>query len=527
MTISDADFRAWLDSETTTKTVLVEAEYMEVVPPGSEEPGVLAIEYLATRPFVAAPTDPMPNQSYRAWIKSIPQFAQSMSDLMIGRTTANIGEIVVSGGDAETDAWLFDRDWIGRGLAVAVGDESWPRSDFRSVWTGVIADLKMNGTNELVIVARDMQHLLNQPIQVPTFESGPSLGAPLPLVFGVAKSVLCLLVDATTHKYRVSDGPVASITNVRANGLSVGSQSLSVTTDLFDGSFTLNGTPYGTLTADVTGASYGSSAMDNAADLFVYFAVTRGYLSANDLDLDSIAQLRIDCPQKLSLATPAADTMVYEVLDQIVNTIGGFYAVDRDGKLYVRQFAMDGDPVLSITASDIVERGLTLQRIIQPVGEIRIGSAKNNASSAVRASSYTANGGFPNGPNETETALMLKSYQGVGSASNANGGQYAKMRVAVNPEPASNNGTEDPTLIPSLFVYAADAAAEATRRMTIWGSRRYVFRVSCFVAPLLLRLGDVVTLQHPRYGLHDGRNGVVVRIVERLSQKKVELDVLL
>lgn len=515
MSISDEQFTAWLNSETTVKTVLVEAVYMELVPPGSEEPGVLGVEYLATHPYVSAPTDDPASTPYLAWVKSIPSFNQSLSEVMIGRTTANIGEVVIAGGE-QTDAWIFSRDWIGRALRLYVGDASWPKADFRTLWTGVIADLGVRSTSEIVLVARDMQHLLNQPIRVPTFDTGNAVGLPIPIVFGTAFNVPAVLVDSVTHKYQINDGPVSAISQVRVAGIVTAPAS----TDLFAGTFIMTSSnPVGLVTADVVGSGDGSSSLDNASDLIKHLVTSRGYLNDSDLDIASFNALKVLCPQKIAYMIPPKDTMVYQSVDEIVNTVGAFYAVDRDGKLYVRRFDLEGEPQMTITESDIVERGLQIARVLAPVREIRIGAKKNNA--------RTVNtlGGFGGATEDVINRAPLR-YHAMGGAENPEAGSYARLRKMPNPEPAEGSETVDEGVLPSLFVNAADAAAEAARRMAIWGVYRYLFRVTCFISPLRLRLGDAVTLQHPRYTLSSGKQGVVVKISERLSLKKVELEIL-
>lgn len=506
--ISDAEFAAWLNSETRSKCILVEAEYMAGDARGTE--------YLATLPYISAPTDDVPNMPYLALVKSVPSFTQTMNDLLIGRTTANIGEVVCVGGTTYTDSWLFQRDWIGYPLRLYVGDTDWPKADFRAIWTGVTADFQLDGTNKIVLVARDMQHLLNQPLLTDTVESGPMGGLPAPLLFGTVYNVPAVLLDETTHKYQVNDGPVASISQVRINGISV-----SFTASAFDGTFTHStSNPNAQVVADVIGATFGTTPLNNASDLIKYLVTERGYYTIDDLDIDSFNALKTLCPQLLGYFAPAKQVSVYEAIDEICNTVGAFTAITRTGKFYVKRFDFSGDPVMDITASDIVTKGLTLERVLQPVAQIRIGAKKNNATHV----QFT--GGF-GGMSETNQQRLKMRYHANGSAKNEDGLQtYRKMRLLSNPEPPTVNEVEDDGTLPSLFVNGADAAAEAQRRMDLWGVRRYIFGVKCFVSPLTLKLGDAVRISHPRYQLQDGRTGVVVRIAEQLARKRVDLSVI-
>src|SRR5262249_48768420 len=121
---ADEIFQAWLQSEVAQRCLLLEAVYPDT---GT---GTLGTDSPATVPFVTKPGDTPANQSYAAIVRAIPQFNQSMSDVLIGRTTANLGNIEIVA-DASTDSWIFSRDWVGRALTLYIGDPSWPKSKFR------------------------------------------------------------------------------------------------------------------------------------------------------------------------------------------------------------------------------------------------------------------------------------------------------------------------------------------------------------------------------------------------------------
>lgn len=513
--MTDAEFLAWLNDEGSVKCALVEIAWAEF----ESEGGVLGFEYLSTHPFVAAPTDALPNQIYNAWIKEIPSFEQSMSEVFMGRTTANVGEVVVDASTGETDVWILDRDWIGRSLTIRVGEPSWPRADFRLIWSGVTADLKMRGTNELAFVVRDMQHLLNQPLQTAKFESGPMISQPVPTLYGTVYNVPCVLINesGSVGTYQFNDGPVASVSQIRAGGAVYA----SATVDLFAGTFTTPALVRFPMTADIVGATIGGSAMNNASDLIKHLVVDRGYLTIDQIDVDSFNVLKAQCPQKIGYAFPPADTMIFEAVDEICNTVGAYTAMTRDGKLYVKRFDLDGLPVMDIGVNDIVERGFALERVLAPVGEIRIGAKRNNSPKhAINPDSFS-------GAGPTMVQQARQHHWATGVENNEDGAVLMKTRKLPTANNNGGTGAEDQDgSIPSLFANAADAQAEAARRMALWGVRRYVFKVTCWVAPLTLKLGDVVTITHPRWGFAAGKNATIIKLRERLSRKQTELSVL-
>lgn len=499
--ITDAQFTAWLNDPRSVHCMLVEADYRDASGTGTER--------IATHPFVSRPTDAPANASYRARIEAIPEFQQQMSEAFIGHTTANVGEIRCINTGA-IDSWLFDRDWIGYGIRTKVGDPTWPLADFRSVWTGVTADLNVTETNRFGLVVRDMQHLLNQPVRRDAIESGSMAGQPVPVGYGIVYNARCIPTEGRT--FRIAEGPIGAVTAVRSDGANY---SGSYTTDLEGGTITLTGTAAGELTCDYVGPTLGTLSMTNAADLIRYFATARGYLSDDDIDHASFQRLREAVTAPLTLYLPPADSMVYEAIDKICNTIGGYTAVNRDGKLYVGRVDLSGAPVAEITPEKIVQNGLAVARLLQPVDAIRLGARQNQTTHL-----------SPTAAGESNQVLYRQSHWHMGQAYNGDVNVQKTRRMRAGGPGGTVDNNPDPDLIPTLYLNGADAALEAERRMAVWGVRRVVFRVTCYMSALRLNLGDIVRITHPRYGLAAGKNGMIVSLTERLSSRRVELGVL-
>ena len=482
---------------------------------------VTGTEYMATHPYISGPSDTNPNRIYRSIVKALPSFVQRMNDVLIGRSTANLGTIEVAGSEF-TDSWLLDRTWIGRRVRLALGDADWSRDDFRAVWSGVIGDVRVQDTTTIVIEARDMQHLLSQPLNVGAVPTGPLASNPMPVAIGKFFNAPAVLIDETTHKYAVHDGNVSAVTVVRDRGVSV------AFTDLGDGTFTVAALPNGRVTADGTGAiGSGGTALKRAADIIRYLAVDVGPLTDDDLDLDSFVTLNAVCTQELGYYSNAVGTNAIDAIDLVCGTVGAFSAVTRDGKLYVKRFDFDGYPVMTLADDrDIVLGGLRLDKVLPPVRDIRIAGCRNYS-----PNTYTV-GGTGSGVTETQVNMFANSHKFWSRAKNAAATadkvpmpRVLSRRVGSGAPSVSNIATDDGAY-QSLFVYQADAEMEAQRRMRLWGFQRYLFSVVCNVLPMALKLGDVVTLKHRRYGLSAGRNGVVVGIDERFGQRRATLSVL-
>jgi hypothetical protein len=491
--VTDAAFLAWLASDMQVRCLLVEATY--------SSGGVAATEYMATLPYTSRPTDTPPNQSYAAIVKTVPQFAQAMSDALTGQTTANLGTIEVFAGSAATDAWILDRDWIGCPITLAIGGQDWARNDFRALWSGVISDVRLRDTTTIAFEVRDLQHLLNQAATVTPILSGPNAGRPRPMAFGYCRNITPALLDDSAHTYAVHDGAIQAVDAVYEDGLA-----LTLTTDYTvntaSGNISLVAEPTGQITADVRGAVVDGTYLETAAQLLQHLATSRGALPIGSVDAAAFATLAMTCQQPLGLFVPASPVQVYTLMDHVASSVGAFYAITRDGLLFAAQLNLSGTPALTIQDTDIVVRGLTLTRTYAPVREISLGAERNWTVQTRVAATVTES--------RRETIARDGLYA---TRENTAAGDYAK--------PADRA----PRM--TLLQGWAEADAEAARQITMWGVPRYRFVAECFNASFTLKLGDTVRLVHPRYGLSAGRNGVIVGLKEKPSRKRTTLDILL
>lgn len=504
MIITDADYQDWLDSANASRVVLIEAEYRDVY-------GTVGTEYMALKPYMSAPNDTPANQPYRAIVAEIPTLSQTMSDVLVGRTTANIGSLSVLAIDTTTDTWVMYRDWIGRPIRLLLGDPSWERFNFRTLWDGVVADLSVSGTSLIKFELRDQQHLLNQP---PTRSViGPSswgaANRPAPLCYGKCKNVTPSLIMGRPFQYQVHDGPIEAIDVVYSNGVALSTATYAV--DLTTGSFTIPVTANvtGEITCDVRGAVDGDgNRIDTAAKIIYDLAVTRGPLSFALTDLDDFAAT---CPQALGLFASSESVMTYELIDQVITSVGAYYSIDRDGNFYAKQFRFPIDgrndtveggdayvvlldpPVMNIEPRQMASGGFAIEKVYQPVPQVMLGydrawTAQKNiaAAAADDQRSFVANGMY------------------VATATNAYVSDYAKI--------------VDKGLQETLLTDATDAQNEADRRIRLWNQVRVLVKLACYTHPARLKLGDSVFVTHPRHSFASGKFGVVVSMAGGAGQ---------
>lgn len=240
MTISDAQFNAWLKSTAEIRCVLVEADVKLAA-------GGTSTRYLSNRAYVTGSTDTPANTSYLSRIGGGIKFTKSVS--VDGSVSLSFGDIELLNTDGALDTWLDDY-WPGRSIRVYLGDPTWPRADFRLMFSGITTGIDCRARNRVNIKISDTLQRLNYPVSEVKLGGAGSLADDLaPLCFGECHNITPKLVDAVNNEYQVHQGGIESIIEVRDNGVPV-----SFTPYLSTGKFRLAAAPFGAVTCSVHGA---------------------------------------------------------------------------------------------------------------------------------------------------------------------------------------------------------------------------------------------------------------------------------
>ena len=493
MSISDAQYTAWLANERSTRCLLVDVQYRA-------SSGTIVYDYLSTHPYVTTPTDTLANTPYRNVVTSIPQFTQEMSDVLIGRTTPSTGSIVVDNGDGALDAWLT-ANFAGRPLTLYLGSPDWPKADFRAVWTGVMAGITVQRTTSISIEARARDHLLTQDVITTKYTSGGSDGKYKPLAYGACYNVSPLFIGTSTsdYKYAVNAADVYAISEVRVNGVASAGYN-----DNNDGTFTFyTGDPGGQVTCDIEGMYSGGTRFRTLKTIIKDLCVTRGPFVEADFESVSWAALETTFPQYLGLYLEAP-VKYYQALDLLCASVGAFYCVTRDGKILIGKFQLSGTATLELGPDQIVAQGLSVVKVYQPLDNLRRGYARQ----------WTTQANF--GDNDPSVDVVKREKWR---------NEYAWV-ASTNSGAANLLKTLDPNPQGTLLTTESDCQTEADRWMGIWGNVRVRYSVECFLDGAQVNLGDRVKLTHPRLGLSAGVTGTVVKFTDRPSKRRQLIEVL-
>lgn len=490
MSISDAQFTAWLLSDNKSRVVLVEAN--------AYSGGTQVTRYFSDRGFVSTPSDTPANTAYDDILLSVTQIRSVLAEAFIGRSIASTGDLVIDNSSGVRDSWLTD-SWDGREIKMYLGDAAWPKSDFRTVFVGTIKDISSTGTNSLTLSIRDKQHLLTVPVQANRVGgTGPAKDSRIPLAYGEVKSVRPVLIDAALHKYQWHDGQVQSVDAVYDNGKSIA----GYTADLTTGTITLTSAPAGTITLDGKGSKTGGVYVNKIGDIAARLITERSSITSGSIDSATLAQLNTAAPGVAGIYIDEDNATVADALDSVLAAAGGYYVIDRTGKVALGLFAAPGGtPVLTITDDDLVLSQLSLAKRIVPLKSVRVGYERYN-----ETISYGADTTLTEAQRQRLAQEYLVAYAATAGAAN--------FLLAV-----------DGDLAGTPYVLSSDAATEATRRAALWGVLRRVFTIPGFLAPQQVKLGDVVSLDLSRYGLSGGVLARVVSLTENLTNNRISMDV--
>ena len=187
-------------------------------------------------------------------------------------------------------------------------------------------------------------------------EGDPNLvGKPKPLCFGRCLNVRPVLVSPNLLTYQVhGGGPIQAIDAVYDKGVELvgpAGPGPQYSVDLERGTFTLNQQPIGEITADVRGDATDEAYVETVADVIARLVTTYGPLEAAELDTATFDALNSSAPSAVGLYI-TTERNILEVLDELINSIGGFYGFDRAGQLCVGRFEAP-DPMSAIVLDGV------------------------------------------------------------------------------------------------------------------------------------------------------------------------------
>lgn len=402
---------------------------------------------------------------------------------------------------------LAEEEVRDRRVRAYIGRRGQYFADFVQVAEGVAdaVDLPDEQTAQLTVLSRGAA--LQRALQTTLFGGVGNtalVDRVQPVAIGKPLSCPVPMVTPSTLYHACHDAVPHAVPIVRDRGVSVGRT-------LTSNGFTLTANPDGMIVADVHGAkTAGGALIERLPDVLEYVLVTRGGLDMGDIDWDSVDALDAAAPYPLALWIDQPTTIA-DVLTMILESYAGWWWFDRLGKLRVgRLEAPAGSPDLVIPAWQLDQRSIR-----------RIFDRAPGLSSAClgQRNWYVYDQGNLAGSLLSPTVLQIgldlqQQYRvrmvGAGTLAPeyTHGDQAAgAAEVSASRGPAGSQG------MPTLFSVAADVQAEATRRVELYGQRRWHWEIPVRMSvddALQLEPGQLVQVHANRYGMSEG---VLLRVI--------------
>jgi len=461
--------------------------------------------YFSGEGFVTEPTDTPANTVFEPRLVEPISFSRSMfsSGKIGGLSVPGFGELVLTNADGGLDAWA-DYGWDGRSVELRVGEAGADLQYYFTIFQGQSKSIEFDDLFIRVIL-RDNQNdfTVDYPDTLYAGTGGNEgssdlANKPKPHCYGEVYNIEPVLVDAANNVYQVHDGQIEDIVAVYEGGVAVGSG--NVTKDLNNGRFTLSGNVTGIITADVKGSKPGGTYLETVADIIQHIVEDHaGFTYPGDFDTASFTALNSANSSTVGVYDQDMTT-VANVLDRLINTIGGFYGFDRDGKFQVGQVALaTGSADAEFDKTTIIE--ITRQASAVPNYQVRVGYKKNYR--------VMSESDFGSSVTDANRDFMLRE------------GDTAIATDTAIQTPYPNSTA---LIVDSFFAGSSAASTEATRLLNIYKTQRDFYRILVKTQPYTLKLNDVVKITFNRYNLSSGKLFRVISIVEDAANNEVELE---
>lgn len=483
--------------------------YLAILEPYDPTSGATLALHLADRPFTSEPDDDPPDTHFEPRLASALNFERHLfaGGRIEGRSIPGFGSLEINNADGGLDGWQrlgFD----GRRIRLLLGGDGFRLADHRVVFDGTAEQIEFD--DALIRVRlRDLQVHFERPLQQSVYagtggsEGGESLkGRPKPVTFGRCHHVEPVLVDAATLLYQVHDGPIEDIPAAFDMGIALirtaGPPAAGeYRVDAAAGTLTLGAAPAGTVTAHVLGDSTGGVYVEDAAGLIARIARERAGIE--DRDDDAFAAIALAAPAAVGLHAADGPDLI-AALDRLAGSIGGHFGFDRSGRLTIGRLVAPAGPVAAeFGPAEILE--IEREATPLPIWRQRIGYR--------RYWRCLSDGGVAAGIAPEERADLARDL---------------RYETAETPAIRARHPLAGDEARETLLANGADAAAEAARRLALFGTARDLFKVRVKTQPYTLDLGLAVRLTYPRYGLAAGRVLAIVGMVEDSAVNEITLS---
>lgn len=485
---------SWLKTPDHIRVILVEISGVMVE-------GAESTFYLSNKSFTTTSTDTPANASYDSCVIGGISFNENLSLDM--SASIGFGDIEIANYNGAKDAWL-NYIWTNRQVKIYIGDPRWTKTDFYLIFDGVIADISSRDAVTLNLILLDKLQRLNNPITETTLGgTGNNKDRILPLVFGECFNIEPLNTDTVPNvlEYMVHNGAIEDIIEVRDKGVPV-----SITKNLAQGKFTLNHTPAGQITASVQGykpSTYSNNIANIIKNIITNFGPSNSRLTISDIDQANFSMYESTYTDPVGYYCKDR-TNIIDVCQKLASTIGANITCTSQGLVRLVRLAIPGSgTTYTVTSDDMVEDSLTISEKPDVRGSIKLNYCKNWT---VQQPSSLAGS-----VNQLSVTLFDREWL---STTATNSTVVSNYKLSTEPQ------EED-----TYFLSETPCTAEATRRLDLWSTPRFIYTATYFSHMLPVELGDTINITHRRYNLIN-KIGTVVNVDRNWISGRVTIGVL-
>jgi hypothetical protein len=398
--------------------------------------------------------------------------------------------------DGELDTLLTDYAIDGRAARIYFGRADGAFSDFGLLFGGVVQSAVI-GTDAVQLkfsdgAARLASTVINKTSYLGTggLEGGADLaGKAKPRGWGHVFNISPPLVDSANLIYQVNDGPISDVPAVYDRGVALAKVAGVPAAGQYQvntaaGTFTLGGTPAGTVTCDALLDASDAGYINTVSDIVMRVLVDLVGLYSTEIEPASFAQLKADAPAEVGIWCVDGTTTCDQVIDELLFGIGAFGGFNRRGDFSVGLVsAAAGAPVMTLTSENVIDvTRETLPAPVDPtVWRTSVAYQKNYTVQNDLAGAVTA-------ARRTFAAQALR----VSTADDL----AIQTRHLLAQEYVNDAG---------CYAQSADADAEALRLFDLWAAPRALYDIKARPDALVCDLGTVIYLNYPRHGFAAGK----------------------
>lgn len=478
--------------------------------------------FLGSDGFTSKPSDSPANQYYDERIANSLSFVRSIfnQEQIGGQSFPGYGVITFVNEDGGLDSW-DDYSFDSQPVVVKMGLRTWDLADFGTIFSGTAEEVEFT-ESDVTLRVRDNQYKVAIPVQTNTFlgtgtweGSADYTGRKKPFCYGECYGCEPVFIDPANLRFVLADSAIDAVLAVRDSGIPLTFSADYATKALLDaaavpagnystclaeGLLKLGSSPAGVISVDMRGNAVGSY-VSSSADIVNRLLLTRASISAGNINSASFSALNSLNSSVVGIYEKESDRTVSDVIDDLINSIGGFWGNNRSGEFIVGRFDLAiGAPVAIFRDEEI----MSISRIPtgKPVYKIDL-----NYKKIFKLHSQTD---LAAGVSAANRDLLTNEYRVSSSAD---------LSVLV-PFPSSNPLTRN-----SLLVSSASATTEVSRLLGIFKEKGKYYNVAIRSTPFSLDINQEIQLVTSRFGMSSGKNFIITSMEEDSGSDTIKLEV--